>query len=83
LHGDFIILKNNSIGGNTIIFVTVDERSNYLVEVPLSTEGTKSVQAAGEGLLLVYNTYHHRVRQLTKDDECDSAFSILILEHLV
>jgi hypothetical protein len=43
LHGDFIIVKNKSIGGNTIIFITVDEKSNYLVGIPLPTKGTKSV----------------------------------------
>jgi hypothetical protein len=69
LHGDFIILKNKSIGGNTIIFVTVDEKSNYLVGILLPTKRTKSVQAAGEGLLLVYNTYNHKVHQLTTDGE--------------
>jgi hypothetical protein len=51
-------------------FVTVDENSNYILGILLPTKGTKSVQATGEGLLLVYNTYHHRVRQLTTDDEC-------------
>jgi hypothetical protein len=64
LHGDFIILKNKSIGGNTIKFVTVDEKSNYLVEIPLPTKGTKSVQAAGEGLLLVFNTHQHVMHHL-------------------
>jgi hypothetical protein len=38
LYGDFIILKNKSIGGYTIIFVTVDEKSNYLVRISLPLE---------------------------------------------
>ncbi len=43
VHSD-ILLKNKSIGGNTVILVTSDEKSLFLVGVPCVTKGEKAIQ---------------------------------------
>ena len=43
LHADLIPLKNRSLGGNVGIFVAVDEKSSFLVGVPIKSKSAANI----------------------------------------
>jgi len=69
LHADLIPLKNRSLGGNVGIFVAVDEKSSFLVGVPIKSKSASNIQEAAEAMLVEFNRYGHRVQRFTTDDE--------------
>ena len=69
LHADLIPLKNRSLGGNVGIFVAVDEKSSFLVGIPIKSKSATHIQEAAEAMLVEFNRYGHRVEKLTTDDE--------------
>ena len=69
LHADLIPLKTKSLGGNGGIFVAVDEKSSYLVGVPIKSKSALHIQAAAEAILVEFNRYGHKVVRFTTDDE--------------
>ena len=69
LHSDLILLKHKSIGGNTVILRLVDEKSDFIVGIPMETKSTINMQAAGDATILAYNMFGHKVFKITTDDE--------------
>jgi hypothetical protein len=67
LHGDFIFLKQTSVGGNNIIFFTVDEFSGLCKGVP----GKSKAAAAACAMATVaeFNAFQHQVRRMHTDSE--------------
>ena len=69
LHVDLIPLRHTSLGGNNFIFVAVDEKSTYLVGVPMKSKSAAQVLSAAKSTLVEFNRYGHKVRKITTDDE--------------
>ena len=65
LHADLIPLKTKSLGGNLGIFVAVDEKSSYLVGVPIKSKSALHIQEAAEAMLVEFNRYGHKVAKFT------------------
>ena len=51
------------------IFVAVDEKSSFLVGIPIKSKSATHIQEAAEAMLVEFNRYGHRVEKLTTDDE--------------
>ena len=69
LHVDLLPLTALSLGGNTYLLISVDEKTGYISTAPLKTKNAKSIY---EGLLNIihsYNSHGHRVKRITSDDE--------------
>lgn len=69
LHADLIPLKTKSIGGNTVLLTVVDEKSNFIITLPLSSKSTNTLQEGFEQIITFYNTYGHTVKRVTIDAE--------------
>jgi len=62
-------LKNKSIGGNTVILVTSDEKSSYIVGAPASGKSEAMMKEAGLQTLAEFNSNSHVMKQMITDDE--------------
>jgi hypothetical protein len=69
LHMDLIILKSTSIGQNNFILVEVDEKSTYVLDVPTKTKSAKDLEEATQEIIIKFNRYGHKVREIITDDE--------------
>ena len=69
VHSDLYILKDTSIGGNRFILVTADEKSSYIVGVPMQRKSESHVRDAGIQTLTEFNVHGHRMVLQTTDDE--------------
>ena len=49
------------------IFIAVDEKSSYLVGVPIKSKSALHIQEAAEAMLVEFNQ-GHKVARFTKDD---------------
>jgi hypothetical protein len=73
LHTDLIILKSKSIGGNTLILTTCDEKSSYIVGVPCVSKKEAVLKEAGLLTLIEFNSHGHTVKTIITDDEVSLA----------
>lgn len=69
LHADLIPLKTKSIGGNTVLLTVVDEKSNFIITLPLPSKSTNTLQEGFESIITFFNTYGHTVKRVTTDAE--------------
>ena len=69
LHAALIPLRTKSLGGNLGILVAVDEKSSYLIGVPIKSKSASNIQEAAEAILVEFNRYGHKVTKFTTDDE--------------
>ena len=69
LHSDFIILKVKSLGGNHFILMTVDEKSTFIVAVPLKKKETRCVLEGSIETIVEFNAHGHKDHNITTDDE--------------
>jgi hypothetical protein len=74
-HGDILILKTKSVGGNNFILAGIDEKSAYGFGIPTASKAEKFMKAAAEEIMREYNTHGHRLKQFSTDDE--SALALL------
>ena len=69
VHTDLIILEGKSVGDNTVILLSVDEKTSYIVAVPCPGKGEKSIREAGLQTVSDFNSQGHVVRHMICDDE--------------
>jgi hypothetical protein len=69
VHTDLIILEGKSSGDNTVILLSVDEKTSYIVAVPCPGKGEKSIREAGLQTISDFNSQGHVVRHMICDDE--------------
>ena len=69
IHTDITILKQKSIGHNTIILTTSDEKSSFIVGVPCQGKSEAHMRKASMQTITNFNTYGHTVKLMTTDDE--------------
>jgi hypothetical protein len=69
IHIDIYILKTVSIGGNSYVLIGVDEKSGFILAVPMKRKNEESLKMALEQMIRICNTYGHTVRFVLSDDE--------------
>jgi hypothetical protein len=67
LHGDFIFLKQTSVGGNNVIFFTVDEFSGFCKGV--AGKSKAAAPACAMATVAEFNAFQHQVRRMHTDSE--------------
>jgi len=73
LHADLIPLNGRSIGGNTFILYAVDETGGFGSGVCLTSKERKSNEKAFDSIISEYESYGHKVKFITTDDEATLA----------
>jgi hypothetical protein len=70
IHCDILPIPT-SIGGNNHILYSVDDKSDFIVAVPMPTKSTAQLVKAMDHIISVYQQYGHMVRHFTSDDEAN------------
>jgi Reverse transcriptase (RNA-dependent DNA polymerase) len=70
IHCDILPIST-SIGGNNNVFFTVDDKSDYVIAVPMQGKSTKQLVAAMDVVIRTYQQHGHTVKHFTSDDEAN------------
>jgi hypothetical protein len=68
VHADIVPVPT-SVGGNNFILFAVDERSDYIIGIPMTTKSTSHLVKAVDVMLGIYLQKGHTLSHLTTDNE--------------
>jgi hypothetical protein len=70
IHCDIIPIPT-SIGGNNHVFFTIDDKSDFVIAVPIPTKSTSQLVKAMDTVIKTYQQYGHSAQHFTSDDEAN------------
>jgi len=73
LHTDLILLKTKSIGGNSVILTSRDEKSGFIIGIPSKSKSESALKDAALATVKFFHLYGHAVRNILTDDEVNLA----------
>jgi hypothetical protein len=70
IHCDILPIPT-SIGGNNQVFLTVDDKSDFMIAVPMPSKSTTQLVKAMDIVIHLYQQHGHTVKHSTSDDEAN------------